>query len=308
MNYLNFEGYKPVVENITNINITEIELSKKQKWILSAIAISLFAVGVVAATTIPPIIASGALCCSVMMASNLLMGLSVGVLAFDWIMNRTRYSNFAREHSKVDFDNEDVILIVKAKEDHNGALNIMSHENIQKLNTQKKYKVVCKTVENIGEIKEVINEVVVEKNNRIKCLWLSAHGSPYSLNFGFLETRYSNEEERFNARKRGMINAHSVADLTDSFSKLDEDAVVILDACSTGKIRSSTSNIAQRIASRVRGRTVFAPVEDMVAIGAKIELTEDPITSKASISYKFTAPRIASFFSWQDITARFSAI
>ena len=75
-----------------------------------------------------------------------------------------------------------VVMVVIAKHDFNGALSVPSLFEIKNF-FKRDIKLVYKTVETLEEINDFSKELK-ERNNTIKGLWIKAHGNPETIRFG----------------------------------------------------------------------------------------------------------------------------
>lgn len=149
-----------------------------------------------------------------------------------------------------DSDTRPVILILKAKSDHNEALNLYNKDRAITINgdndkgvrqLEKEYKIfIIDEITNIDEIKERLEKIT----NPIQHLWILAHGSPNSMQ---LDDHH-------------QIDNSNLDDLADVMQrKLSINAHVILYSCSTAQKISSGKNIATKFSEILPGRTVWAP-------------------------------------------------
>lgn len=155
-----------------------------------------------------------------------------------------------KEHEAYKIDPRPVILFLKAKSDHNGALNLGHKDNVIIINgdnnkgvqeLKKKYKfALIDNVTCINDIKMELEKIT----NPIQQLWFLAHGTPTSMQLEG-EAKIENSD-------------------IDKFSnllqqKLSKDAHVVLYSCSTGAKVISGENIATKFSKVLPGRTIWAP-------------------------------------------------
>ncbi len=147
-------------------------------------------------------------------------------------------------------DTRPVFLFLKAKSDHNGALDLYDKDSAVTINgdnnkgvkkLREKYKIVIiDNVKNVHDIENGLNKIT----NTIQHVWFLAHGTPTSMQLdGQFEIRNSDLDD--------------LADVLQK--KLAKDAHVILYSCSTGKEISSGDNIAIKFSKILPGRTIWAP-------------------------------------------------
>lgn len=182
------------------------------------------------------------------------------------------------------YANKDVILILKAKDDENGALATPIPRLSYSLLSRSKVKIVKKTVSNIEDINQTI-ESLSNQGAKIKALWLRAHSSPHCIGLGKRDLSKKLEDDHFmicNAKIKSSLETQpkdSNANLLQSsLDKLDKDAIIVLDSCEAGLIRDPKNSdgikkpspaIAQTIAEHASNRLVYAPIREI-----------DPFTSK----------------------------
>ncbi|QLH37468.1 MAG: DUF4347 domain-containing protein [Parachlamydiaceae bacterium] len=83
---------------------------------------------------------------------------------------------------------------------------------------------------NLKDIQDQIDKVQ-KQNNKIKAIWIRAHGSPTSLCLD----------------KNSYLNLSNISQLSPSLNKMEPEGSIILDSCSTGREKNFL-NIAQAIA------------------------------------------------------------
>lgn len=147
-------------------------------------------------------------------------------------------------------DSRPAVLILKAKADHNGALNLKDKDRAITINgdndkgvkeLKKKYKfILIDKITSIDQISEELKKIT----NTIQHVWVFAHGTPTSLQLD----------------KKKYIKNSDLDGLKDLLhKKIASDAHVILYSCSTGKKVSSGKNIATKFSEMLPGRTIWAP-------------------------------------------------
>ncbi len=164
------------------------------------------------------------------------------LLMFD--ITQSLFDQFKKNHTIEKVRNKDVVLVLEAKLDHNDAFQMDQRTEFQKL--EKKYAIAYEKVSNLEDIAESTNRVLMG-NNRIKAIWLRAHGNPTGMTFS----------------ENSHLTVNNVSLLKHHFRQINPDGYFILDSCSTGGENPyGNENIAQEIASLVKGRTVIAPSRD----------------------------------------------
>lgn len=162
------------------------------------------------------------------------------------------FAQFKKNHTIDKISNSDVVLVLEAKHDHNGAFQQDQRKEFREV--EKKYAIAYKKVSNIVEIAESIDKVL-ERNNRIKAIWIRAHGNPQSMSLD----------------KDKHLTIENVFHLKNLFRQIDPNGYIILDSCSTGgKNRNGDLNIAKKIAQLAPGRTVIASSQDTTSLSLKL--------------------------------------
>lgn len=268
-----FEKIKSVfsLDNISN-------LSTIQKWVLSAVAIASFAIALFFGT-IPTILG-----CTLNLVFSLVFGVSLSILFINWIKSSNGFENFAKTRTGEGVTDKDVILILSASGDHNGAFGILNSTSISALKKQTKYTVICKTIDSVEQLDEVVSQIATQQNNRIRSLWIRAHGHPggFSLSDQTPTNIKTPDICELNCGTH-MFAMFSPVNrlLTNSISLLSKDATIVLESCSTGKpLPNRQLNIAQKISALAGGRKVFAPTRDTASVFNKI-------ASLDSFEYRF---------------------
>ena len=147
-------------------------------------------------------------------------------------------------------DNRPIFLVVTAKSDHNGTLNLMQKDGAIIINgdnslgakyLSNKYQIVV--IDHIDSI-ETLKEELKKIYKQIGMLWIMGHGTPDHI---YLKDR----------KKIDGNNLGSIAEVLQE--KLSLNADVVLYSCSTGMPLVGKENIAQRFARVLPGRVVWAP-------------------------------------------------
>lgn len=232
------------------------DLSTKQKRIVAAtgVASTVVVFAVAANCSASATIANIANVATVIFSSTLAT-FSLTALSLNYVCEQTQVKRFVDVKTGEGIFKKDILLMFTAKNDHNGALKSCSALSV--LNSQNKYEVVCKEISSINEINETIKQMKDQKN-RIRVLWISAHGHPHEISLG--------EETTTNDAYDISNYNHAIRDFLDplkkGFSLLEKNATIVLSSCSTGVINEDdVPNIAQSIASLCPGRRVFAPTK-----------------------------------------------
>lgn len=165
----------------------------------------------------------------------------------------------------------DVHLILTAKYDPNGAL--MPVPSLFKLQDRKKTKVVYKQVASIEDMISTLIQMK-EQNNRIKSLWINAHGYPggWDLSETCTIKNYQTCVER-KPEGRGNIDR-----LREVLQMLDERALIVLLCCETGSINERGRQcVAQTLASLAPNHRVIAPIRDLCGLGLNLKYKNESI-------------------------------
>lgn len=169
-------------------------------------------------------------------------------------MHKTSYANFAKGKDGSEVYYKNVFLILRAKEDWNGALQSISLSEAIQLENQNECQVVCRDVGTLREFSDVIEELTAH-SNRIKVLEIKAHGNSERIRLG-----------RDNSEC--LITKDSLSLIEAALRKIEENATIVLHSCKTGYVDDLGSvSIAQSIAEAVIGRTVIAPTTEVSVLG-----------------------------------------
>lgn len=142
--------------------------------------------------------------------------------------------------------NKPTALIIQAAEDHNGAFTSSRLFSYQHLT--KKYKFHKIIVSDTPGVLKAIKEI--GRHEKISLLWIRAHGDPTYILLGREPKGPGIKEENLYGFEFGNL-------LKDS---LTEDAITLLDSCSTGTPIEGIKNFASRFSIAAPGR-VFAAKE-----------------------------------------------
>jgi hypothetical protein len=177
-------------------------------------------------------------------------------------------------------NNSDVIVILIGKDDSNGAISAPL-PNSFKIHNQERMKIVYQQVSVIEDIDSIFNKMKAQ-NNRIKGLWGNMHA--YSGGLAFSQACVL---KNYQTMPEGQpVGRGNVDQLKEALQKLDEQAVIVLLGCETGRVDDQGNTcIAQTLASLAPGRTVIAPIEDVDGLGFNLEWKND------SLDVTFKAPK-----------------
>jgi hypothetical protein len=265
------------IKSVFNLNNTS-NLSNTQKWVLGAIAVASLAISLFLGT-IPTVLG-----CTLALISSLVFGVSFFILTINWAKSWNSFENFAKTRTGEGVTDKDVILILSAAGDHNGAFGILNADSISALKKQTKYTVICKTIDSVEQLHEVVSQVATDQKNKIQSLWIRAHGYPegFSLSNQTPTNIKTPDISEMNCGNHMFARFSPVNSLlTNSISLLSKDATIVLESCSTGKpLPNRQLNIAQKISALAGGRKVFAPTRDTASVFNKI-------ASLDSFEYRF---------------------
>jgi hypothetical protein len=247
-------------EKIQNFfNPYRVRLTSAEKWVTAAVAIaSLAAVLLLNKIALPALVRN-----AVVITGGLLAAFTTALLIINWWVGRHSFDRFAEKMNREKVENSDIILILKAKDDYNKALNYFTRSEQSALENQDAYKVVCKTVSTVKEFKEAIHEQKL-LHNKIHVLWVLAHGDPDGFDLG----REEDDKPGLNSTD---VDVDSDLLLKTTFQKVEKHGVILLDSCSTGgKADEGRIDIAERIANLAKERLVIAPTVDTSIFGGAL--------------------------------------
>jgi len=171
-----------------------------------------------------------------------------------------------------DVQNSDVILVLKAKHDHNGALSLPHFENSFQMHNFTKERIVYRNISSLNDINRELEQQKL-KNNRIKALHIHAHGS----------------SDGFRIADRAAVLRFNARWLKPGLSLLEKDAIIVFESCSTERIdMAGNRSIAQTFASLAPGRRVYAPTKDLSGYGTHFKW------DKGIFEPVFTTPKVVS--------------
>lgn len=164
------------------------------------------------------------------------------------------------KHPINDTNDSEVNLVVRCVSDHNGAFSLARPFQSRELLNNENIKIVYKYVTNINEIDQTITQLK-NQGNKIKGLTIQGHGSSGSTALG--ESTFDGiSTNAFRAGKKLGFDT-----LENAIDKLEKDAVINLDSCSTGYVGiNGKTSLAQAITEVAKGRIVIAPRKDAVAL------------------------------------------
>lgn len=172
---------------------------------------------------------------------------------FDFVENIRKLDNdFQRMREAVAHNTKPICAYFVSSYDSNGAIlgnHLYFYHHYKIRNFEKDYAVAPKVVRSQSEIKEFLADLKAQHPQReIKVVDIVAHGSESALCI------YHPSSEAAADRNGSFINSSNLQNAM--FEDCAHDAAIILDACSTGR---GTSNIANEMAKKNPGKTVFAP-------------------------------------------------
>ena len=142
----------------------------------------------------------------------------------------------------------DVALVIQAIDDHNGAFNSRAFA-LGRL--RKRYLHIDRFAGKITDVIDAINSI--SPKDRIKVLWLRAHGQPQAIQLG--QTAFENDSCVFDDN---WLHFGNIERLREPLKKLTPDASIVLECCSSGLSEAGVACIAKKIAALTPGRTVHA--------------------------------------------------
>jgi hypothetical protein len=237
---------------------------KEQVWVMKALCIAAFAADVLLVKTGSVSNFSAFLhlsCCVV-------WGISFSLLMIVLLDKQADFDGFSKTRTGEGVTGKDVILIISSSCDETRASSFFNPLSLSKLKNQNKYTIICKKVDSFYELHEVVREVANRQNNRIRSLWIRAHGSPLSLS---LSSR-SHQDSVFWVDDCSDEAGLTARQWKKSLSLLSKDASIVLESCSTGEIApKGRSNVARVLAAMAGGRKVFAPTQNIHTVLGKVE-------------------------------------
>jgi len=175
-----------------------------------------------------------------------LLGVEIGKLAAKRIPaeTKTQYDEYVSKNSYLELKNQPVILVLNGEQDI-----AAPPENFQQLEEQSRCKIVFLKAAKLTGISVFIDNLK-KSSNQIKLLWVRAHGTPFSINFGgFIDERLdiTSNDDRAEEYNRQEIEK-TQRFIQEQFNQLEPDAPIILESCFTGQETSAgEKNIAQFI-------------------------------------------------------------
>lgn len=191
----------------------------------------------------------------------------------------------------------DVIVVLTAKYDHNGALSLPHPINTFQLHNFSGVKIVYKEVSCLADINKELQLQKVAQN-RIKGLHIHAHGNATGFALAEGGKGVINHCGDFEEKNFGRGNASR---LKDGLQLLEEDAIIVFESCLTGKIDDiGNKSIAQTFASLAPGRRVYAPMKVLSGFGTQFHW------ENGSFEPLFTTPkRVSGSDFWARLTNLF---
>lgn len=174
--------------------------------------------------------------------------------------------------------NKDVILVLTAKHDHNGAFYIPTPVIWLKCHLQNSVKVIYKSVSSIEDANNQITDLKL-RHNRIRTLWFRAHGSPTSFVFGKQE-----KPSTKGSLDSGHSDTSNIYTLLPAFKALEKNSSIILDSCRTGHVSEYEESIAQKIADLAPHSHIFAPLHNSTASGFDVQWNKKRLDATFTIA------------------------
>lgn len=154
-----------------------------------------------------------------------------------------KIKNKAMAFKKLTPRQKDICLVLEAAVDHNGAFK--KSPVTFEFGLKDHMKVITKKVACLADIEEAISHQA--RADRIKMLWIRAHGEPQFLE---LNVYFSLDQNTLN-----LTNAQR---LEKALALLNPQAAIVLESCEAGKEEGKAPCIASKIAELTTGRKVFA--------------------------------------------------
>ncbi len=191
------------------------------------------------------------------------------------------------------YANQDVLLVLKASDDENGALSLSKPFQNYAMSNHGKVKVVKKTVSSIQDIVLEIDELD-KQNARIIGVWINAHSGKNYIVLG-KDTGQTDNHIIANAKigkKEDVANRPimpNVDQLREALNKIKKNGVIVLDSCETGRIDiSGKPSIAQSIADLAPGKIVYAATQPISSLSAQINWKTDSASDLKRLEVNFT--------------------
>lgn len=237
---------------------------QEKTWVMKALCISAFAVDVLLVTIGSDVNLSTFL----HLSCFTVWAVSFSCLILVSLHKQVDFDDFSKTRTGEGVTGKDVILIISSSCDETRASSLFNPIGLSKLTNQKEYTIICKKVDSFYELHEVVREVANRQNNRIRSLWIRAHGCPLSLSL----SSGSDQASVFCVDDCSDEVGLTARQWKKSLSLLSKEGTIILESCSTGKIApNGRSNMARVIAAMAGGRKVFAPTQNIHAVFGKVE-------------------------------------
>jgi len=192
------------------------------------------------------------------------------------------YEKYVKERQYSKPKNSSVILVLMGEDDL-----VTSPATFEELERQSGYKVVFEKMD--LDLFPYRIDALKKNSSKIEALWIRTHGMPTQMIFDCYGScievpKHSWEEKQLKIYKT----------FKTQFSKLEEQAPIILESCHTGQEIPSEKgetqeNIAQVIARLAGGRTVYAPSREALPIDRGVTFSKDEgfsVTMKSTTSCK----------------------
>jgi hypothetical protein len=180
--------------------------------------------------------------------------------SFYFDVKESLFAQFKKNHSIDKVANREVVLVLEAVDDHNGAFQQDQRSVFNQI--KKNFALAYEKVSNIMDIANAINKVV-NQNNKIKALWLRAHGSSQAMCLD----------------KNTDLTTENIINLENHFKQIDPNGYIVLDSCKTAKNHKGWTNIAKKIAQLAVGCFVIASSRSTNSLSIKVD-NKDPLNVK----------------------------
>lgn len=201
------------------------------------------------------------------------MIIDIFVTAYDYIFGIDRLARFEKDMDQ--FSNNQVVLIARSTVDPNKAFSDMRWSLQKKLLHQKNFKILHIDIGTVNELDDAVNRIIA-KGNKIVGLSILAHGNPSNI---FL----SKKIEGTISNSSGSQKKENLSLLEKIFDKLEKEAAITLDSCSTGYIGpDGKTSIAQTIADLAKGRLVISPLTQTSTLQFDYEIRDQTLIGKFS--------------------------
>lgn len=159
-----------------------------------------------------------------------------------------------------DVYNSNIMVVVVPTSDHNKAFSGVTPVITYKLHNQNYNKIVYAKCSSVEDLNSFLIQMK-KQNNRIKGLWIKAHGLPYGFQLGEKEAGKQTCVVNYkDADTNKRIN--NSKEFSKVLKKLQPNSPIVLDSCLTGKVDClGNTSIAQTLADLAPKCMVFAATE-----------------------------------------------